>query len=514
VTTALKRPGQDGQGSGQPADGGAASWPADSSTRRRNFFRDPAWPIVAMLAGWPLWWVLGIGAYMPVLIAIPMLRRMYLWRATGNRRIKVPPGFGLWALFLILMVVSVAMVSQVAPDTITTSTSNRVISWALRAVQYGAVTVILLYAGNLTERELPRKRLAWLLGLVAIYGILFGFLDIALPKLILTSPLTALIPSSIQAGDPTISTMLHPALNQANTFQGRGRPSAPFTYTNWWGMNLAFLLPWLLVAWRDRGTRRQRRDRVIATIIMAVAIIPIVLSFNRGLWIATVCACVYMVLRFAKGPGGMARLGVLVGIFGVLAVVVLASPLEGLISQRLSSAGSETGRVNLAILTLKGVGNSPMLGYGDTRHERGSGSSISVGRKLGCSSCGNEDIGVEGQFWLLLYTSGIPATIFYLAFFGVGAWRYRRDRTPYGLAGELVLLLGFVFMWVYTTVGPPLAFSMLAYALLWKNDRELHKENSAPEELGQPGFQVERWRPAITAGATTTNGMLTRGQEG
>lgn len=62
--------------------------------------------------------------------------------------------------------------------------------------------------------------------------------------------------------------------------------------------------------------------------------------------------------------------------------------------------------------------------------------------------------------------------MFYAGFFAFGIWRYRRDPTPYGMAGVLVLVLGFVFMPVYDAIGPPLTFTMLAYALLWKNERE------------------------------------------
>ena len=500
MTTALKRPSQDGQGSGHSADGRPASWPAHPSRPRGNWFaRDPAWPIVAMLVGWPLWWALGIGAYMPVLIAIPMARRMYLWRATGSRRIRVPPAFGLWALFLVVMLASVTMVSQDAPGTIPSPVSHRVISWALRAVQYFAVTVILLYAGNLSERELPRRRLAWLLGLVAIYGVIFGIVDLVGQGVSFTSPLAVLIPSSIQSSDATIATMLHPALNQQHLFAGRGRPSAPFIYTNWWGENLAFLMPWLLVAWRARGTRRELRHRRLATAVLAVAIVPVVLSFNRGLWIAVVCAGLYLAVRFAR-QGGVRRLGMVLGGFALIVVVILASPLRSAITTRLSTAGSATGRANLAVLVVQGALESPMLGYGDTRHERGSQASITLGRTVGCAQCGNADVGVNGQFWLLLYTNGIPAAVFYVGFFAYGAWRYRRDRTPYGLAGELVLLLGFVFMWVYTQLGPPLAFTMLAYTLLWKNDRELQRQDAPSEETGGPAIQA---RHGITAGAAT-----------
>jgi hypothetical protein len=61
-------------------------------------------------------------------------------------------------------------------------------------------------------------------------------------------------------------------------------------------------------------------------------------------------------------------------------------------------------------------------------------------------------------------------TALYLGFFGYGIWRFRRDHTPYGFAGVLVLLLSFLYMFTYDAVGAPLGFTMLSYALLWKND--------------------------------------------
>jgi len=65
------------------------------------------------------------------------------------------------------------------------------------------------------------------------------------------------------------------------------------------------------------------------------------------------------------------------------------------------------------------------------------------------------------------------------AFFLYGIWRYWPDPTPYGLVGVLVLILPLLFMFVYVAVGPPLTWTMLAYALLWKNDRERQKEAAA-----------------------------------
>jgi hypothetical protein len=64
-------------------------------------------------------------------------------------------------------------------------------------------------------------------------------------------------------------------------------------------------------------------------------------------------------------------------------------------------------------------------------------------------------------------------------------WRYRRDMTPYGLAGGLVLLLSFVYMLTYEAVVAPLAFTMLAYALLWRNDIHLRSPEPDPEQVEQ-----------------------------
>jgi hypothetical protein len=203
--------------------------------------------------------------------------------------------------------------------------------------------------------------------------------------------------------------------------------------------------------------------------------------------------------------------------------VVLASPLRGAIQTRLSTAGSATGRANLAVLVAEGIVESPMLGYGDTRHARGSQDSITLGRTAvggGCSQCGNADVGVNGQFWLLLYTNGIPAALFYVGFFVIGVWRFRRDRTPYGVAGMLVLLLPFVFMMVYTQLGPPLTFVILGYVLLWKNDRVLRGEDApadepaVPADRGAPRFPALS-RPALPAGPAVAadNGTVARRRE-
>jgi hypothetical protein len=502
VTTALERTGQDGRLSQEGAQGPDAQPGIASRWRGSWFARDPAWPIAMLLIGWPLWWALGFAEYASAIFMIPMLHRMYLWRARRTRVIRMPRGFGLWLLFLVCMIASTVALSQTAPGTLPGPSSTRLISWAVRAASYLSATVVLLYAGNLTERELPRRRLAWMLGLVGLYAVIGGYLAVLDPHLHFTSPLSSLAPASIQASSGgEIYTMLHPGLTQLNTFQGRPRVSGPFLYTNAWSNNLAILLPWLLVAWRSRRTNRPSRAAVI---VMVLALAPSFLSYDRGLWLAIALGLLYLAVRLAR-QGKIALLGGFIAATLVVGVVILASPLQTYISSRLNNGASNTARNSLTVVSIKEALSSPLIGYGDTRRAYGSSKSAAIGRTANCSRCGNRSAGSNGQLWLLLITTGFPGTIFFLAFFGYGAWQFRRDKTPYGMVGEFVLLIGFMFDLIYDAIGGTLIFTMLAFALLWRNERVLRGEE-APADL--PEGEPVRMVTAANGSAKTANPWL------
>jgi len=478
----------DGYRAGQPAGQTDSGWPARSgrpagANKRRPVRRwlasHPGWPITALLAGYPLWWALGVADFMWIILAVPMAARMLAWHRAGSRKIRVPAGFGVWLLFLLWVLAGLPMLSLTAPGTVHSAISHRLISFVLRAAFYCGVTVLLLYAGNLTEREMPRRKLAWLLGLVAIYAIGGGVAGVLAPSFQFSSPTLLLIPHSLQA-NVQIQASMHPGLAQVQnvfgTIAGQGRPKAPFDYTNAWGDSLSILLPWLIVAWWLTGTRRQR---LISGAAMVIALVPLVYSLNRGVWIGIGLAACYLAVRMAaRGKVGL-LVAILAGI-AVVGVAVVATPLHGVINQRLQNGKSNDLRATLSAVAIKDALASPVVGYGDTRQEIGSPSSIAIGPTANCGNCGQTPVGGNGQLWLLLICNGIVGAALYLGFFAFGCWRYRRDTSPYGLAGVLVLLLSFVYMFTYVAVIAPLGFTMLAYALLWRNELARRSAASGP----------------------------------
>jgi hypothetical protein len=498
VTTVLGPASSNGRVDHGAAAAAAARLRRDLPLRRSWFARDPAWPIVVTLIGWPIWWILGIIAnHIFVVMAIPMLVRMHRWRREG-RKVKLPPGFALWTLFMLVTAAGIFTISLQAPETIQSSVGLRTLSYLLRLIDYAGPFVFLIYAGNLTETELPRRRLAKLLGVLALYTVGGGLLGIVAPHFQIHSPLAKLLPSSLSA---TRSAALTAGSSQVMSVLGysSGRVKAPFSYTNIWGECLAILLPWLIVAWRSYGSRRQRR---LADAVLAVSIIPIAYSLDRGLWVAVGVSIIYLGIRYAA-QGKLALLGALCGTLALAAILIAASPIGTLVSSRLNHGKSNSVRASTSRIALTDGLSSPIIGYGDSRRMQGGTQSITTGRAGSCKKCGNSEVGTSGQAQTLLITSGVVGLVCYCAFFLYGFWRYRRDRSPYGMAGILVLVLVFVFFPVYTATGPPIGFIMLSYAILWKNDRERRNADLASDSAGPPALQARTGRAALTGGLAT-----------
>jgi hypothetical protein len=444
----------------------AVKAPAHTSTVRSRVL--PAWPVAGLLGLYPLWWGLGLGVLVFAVMAVPMLVLLLRRRAAG-RLLRLPPGFAWWMLFLVAVVVSIAVLGADPPGTVAGHASSRLPGAGYKLIMYAAVTVLLVYAGNLTETELPKRRLVRLLGWLFVVTVAGGLLGIVAGTFEFTSPVELLLPGHIR-GNGFVQSLVHPYAAQIMDLVGgeKPRPAAPWGYTNTWGNNFCLLAGWLVVAAWQSGRPARKAGAILCLVI---SIIPAVVSLNRGLWIGIGVLVVYVAARYVLA-GRVWMLGAVTVAGALLAVALTATPLGTVVGARLDNGKSNGVRSFLVDRALDGFLASPVIGYGGTRSTLGGRNSITVGESAGCERCGNFTVGGNGQLWQLLFAHGAAGTAGYLGFFAYGLWRFRRDRSAIGVAGSAAIVTSFSAMLWYNSLVTPLAFMVLAFALLWRNSLE------------------------------------------
>ena len=150
------------------------------------------------------------------------------------------------------------------------------------------------------------------------------------------------------------------------------RPAAPFTYSNYWGGNMAVLttVAFAAAVAAGRGTRR----KVIVGLLIA-SIVPMVISLNRGMFISLGIGVVYVALRLAL-RGRFASLGWLLGIGALIAVILVVTPLGHRLAASFTSSNhghSDTTRLSASQMALAGARQSPIFGYGEPTQTTGQG---------------------------------------------------------------------------------------------------------------------------------------------
>jgi hypothetical protein len=433
--------------------------------RRAHRLLHPGWPFTAMFIGFPLWWALGlsnfIGFAAAAVMSVELVRR---------RRIRVPRGFGWWLLFLVTVAVGVVVLQVNAPDAVPGGSPTRYFTWAYRLAWYLSATIALLYVGNL-RRELSELRLARTLGWMFLFVAAGGWLGVLVPHLEFSSALELVLPHSVTRIE-FIDFLIHPQVSQL--YDGAAlqtpRPSAPFPYSNIWGLNFACYLPFFVVGWwtRARGLRRR-----IAPVLLVLALVPAVQSLNRGLWAALLVMAAFVAVRAALHGKVRALVGLLVAMVVAGAVIVL-SPAGAMIQARLDNPASNEGRTQLAVQTVESVmKGSPLVGFGSTRDVQGSFRSIAGGATPQCPLCTPPSLGTQGHLWLVLFSQGVLGLVLYLGFFAQQVLGNVRRDSVYVTAGLATVLVHVVTMPVYDSIGTATFAVLLAVAMIWRaTDRE------------------------------------------
>jgi len=441
----------------------------------------PGWPLVALLALYPLWWALGLGVLIFPLLAVPMVVQLVKKHRSGQA-IQLPPGFPLWLLFLGTVVIGVAVLSADPDGVVRASAAERILAVSFRLAEYASLTILLIYAGNLPVAAVSQRRLVKLLAWLFVVTVAGGLLGTFAGHFGFTSPVELLLPQGVRSKG-FIKSLVHPYAAQIMDLVGdpQPRPAAPWGYTNTWGNNFCLLVVWFAAAvWGPPGSARasrqkfgqsRRRVKVAALALLAVSAIPVVHSLNRGLWIGLGVIVAYVAVRQAlAGHLGMLLAGA--GAAVLLAGALAVTPLGDVVGKRLENGKSNGVRMYLTERALDGFRQSPLVGFGSTRSTLGGRQSIAVGESSACERCGNFTVGGNGQLWQLLFAHGAVGTVGYLGFFGYALWRFRRDRSPIGIAGQAAIVGTFVAMFWYNSLVTPLAFTFLAYALLWRAQQD------------------------------------------
>ncbi len=396
------------------------------------------WQLYSFILVYPVLWGLGL-AY----VAWPLLALVFGVSLSRRGSIRVPPGFGLWLLFLAWMLCSVIEVSS----------GLRYGLFAWRAVIYLSATALLLWVYNASEDELPADTVANALTVFWALAVVGGGLGVVFPHFSIHSLAEHELPPSVLA-NVTAYAYVHPALAEIQSHAlGRaiGRPMALFAYTNQWAATIGVLTPFAVIT-AIRARRSAVRKAVIG--LLAFSAVPILISLNRGLWIALAVAFVYLVIRLPAT--GHRRLATgLVAVSVIVAALALASPLASVVSTRVASNADNNVRAALYQQVISGVSSSPLFGYGSPRQST-------------VATTGNARVGTQGQFWLILFSHGFPGIAFYLSWFVFTAMHAIRRRSLYEILWQSVLVISFVEMMVYDFLPAPLYFVMVACALLWR----------------------------------------------
>jgi hypothetical protein len=376
----------------------------------------PAWPLLAGMVGFPVWWVAGLVDLIWIGLALVMLG--YLARA---RNVVIPRGTGLWFAFLVLVVCSAIMLPGPGP----------LVVWAYRFLQYAAAGVIAVYVYNARQRITTPVIVGSLvsLWLTTVAG---GYLGVLFPDAVYRTPMSYVVPQGLLSNDLFNHMVIRrfAQYNPEGYFQLSPRPSAPYHYTNNWGLAFSILTPFVLAAiviWR-----RRRRAWLLA-LALPVGLYPAFMTLNRGMFIGLALAGTYIAIRQAVRGNGRALL--LIAALGVVAAsVYTALPTEELLAQRLEGSSTTEDRASLYRQAIDAVQQSPILGYGAPQESE---------------HPGLPPVGTQGQLWMVLVSHGPLALACFVGWMFMAWLRSVRRHELVPMVANAGLLVSMVQIFFY-----------------------------------------------------------------
>lgn len=430
------------------------------------------WPLVLSFAAYPLWWLLGLSAFVWSILLLPLFVSV-VW----HRWSRAPTAFLIWVCFLAWVLLSASQLTG----------ASKYLNFTYRFSLYAAGALLFLYVYNLPydkgfdEKVLRLLTIFWIVVLVGGYaGLLFG-------SHTFTPPLERLLPHGLRS-NPFVQELIQPTFAQVQSFLGfpDPRPTAPFTYTNQWGGTIAVLTP---VAFAFLARTRSAAWRKLVTVLLILSVIPMAFSLNRAMFLSIGIGVVYVSIRLAF-RGRIVPLASILTVVAIVVIIVVLSPLGHLVTGSFSSThgNSNSTRESLSQLTIRSANSSPWFGYGTPQSVPGQTTSPAIG--------------TQGQLWTVLYSNGYPALLLFLAFGAFTLWQTRAARGTDGLWLHAVLLVALAQIAFYGWLPAELQVVMVAAALAYRSCGR-GGQNGQPTATitGGETFSIDSppERPALTA---------------
>ncbi|WGX96054.1 hypothetical protein [Nocardioides sp. L-11A] len=415
------------------------------------------------IAGLPLWWLLGVASLVPLALAVPLC-----WDLRSRRRVSLPPHAGWWLLFLLWVLLGLGTLWAAAPQAVDDGGTGRLLVFGYRLAWYLSCTVLLVWIGNTPADRLPDRVVHRILAWVFVVAVAGGLLGLLAPDLAITTLAERMLPGGLRSNG-FVSTLVSAETADIQKVLGdpEPRPKAPFPFTNTWGSVISLTLVFFVAA----AVTSRSRARWLAGPVLAVAAVPVVLSLNRGLWLALGVGALGLLVLLALRRHH-AALAALIAVVVVGGIAVTSTSLGDTVSSRLDNPHSNERRSQLLVTTVDSMTRgSPVVGFGSTRDVAGTFTSIAGGATPSCPACGVPPLGTQGQLWLVLFSQGWIGTLFFLAFFVLALRRTWRCRTLNQTVATFVLVIFLLQLTVYDTLGLPMMIVMTAVALAWREER-------------------------------------------
>lgn len=347
----------------------------------------PGWPVAALMVGYPVWWALGLGMVMPLVIALLMAALLVV-----RRRVLVVPGVLPWVAFSLWAI----------PCALMLDSALRLAGYGIRTAQLMSVAVVLVYVVNARERYTVRRAV---LGMTILWVmvVFLGYVALVWPDARLTTPTSFFLPQRL-AENSFIHETFFPPLAEVQTPWGApapfNRPAAPFPYSNNWGAAIAMLTPMAVAA---IGIVRAWVLRAGIVLVLLASLVPIGASSNRGMFLGLGVALGYAAVRlWLRGDwrplAGLAAVGLTVGLY-----YLYGGGAES-IALRQEYSSSTVTRSSLYLETIQRTLASPILGYGAPRP----------------SETTEVSVGTQGWIWMTMFSYGFVGLALFLWFL-VGA---------------------------------------------------------------------------------------------